>query len=102
MEWMEKQGCCGAEGSRIPDLLRAKEALSQLSYSPVADTSIWRSTGLGKGRGVVCLENKQEGRLMPPLLKWYRLSDWIVEGREVSDGVRSGFSQAYCLNGLWC
>ena len=25
---------CGAEGIRTPDLLRAKEALSQLSYSP--------------------------------------------------------------------
>ena len=25
----------GAEGTRTPDLLRAKEALSQLSYSPV-------------------------------------------------------------------
>jgi site-specific DNA recombinase len=24
----------GAEGTRTPDLLRAKEALSQLSYSP--------------------------------------------------------------------
>ena len=30
----------GAEGSRTPDLLRAKEALSHLSYSPTADTSI--------------------------------------------------------------
>jgi hypothetical protein len=26
---------CGAEGTRTPDLLRAKEALSQLSYSPI-------------------------------------------------------------------
>ena len=26
----------GAEGTRTPDLLRAKEALSQLSYSPIA------------------------------------------------------------------
>ena len=25
----------GAEGTRTPDLLRAKEALSQLSYSPI-------------------------------------------------------------------
>jgi site-specific DNA recombinase len=25
----------GAEGIRTPDLLRAKEALSQLSYSPI-------------------------------------------------------------------
>jgi hypothetical protein len=26
---------CGAEGTRTPDFLRAKEALSQLSYSPI-------------------------------------------------------------------
>ena len=25
----------GAEGTRTPDLLRAREALSQLSYSPI-------------------------------------------------------------------
>jgi hypothetical protein len=27
--------CGGAEGTRTPDFLRAKEALSQLSYSPI-------------------------------------------------------------------
>jgi hypothetical protein len=30
----------GAEGTRTPDLLRAKEALSQLSYSPMLATII--------------------------------------------------------------
>ena len=39
----------GAEGIRTPDLLRAREALSQLSYSPVRDIiamrlSSWQSS----------------------------------------------------------
>jgi hypothetical protein len=32
----------GAEGIRTPDLLRAKEALSQLSYSPVFLDSLYK------------------------------------------------------------
>ena len=33
--WCGKVMIGGAEGTRTPDFLRAKEALSQLSYSPV-------------------------------------------------------------------
>ena len=54
----------GAEGSRTPDLLRAKEALSQLSYSPTADTSIKRNGGFGEtlrdGQGRAEVHNKQD------------------------------------------
>ncbi len=34
----------GAEGTRTPDLLRAKEALSQLSYSPTCENIIATNT----------------------------------------------------------
>ena len=33
--------CCGDEGIRTPDLLRAREALSHLSYIPLLADSIW-------------------------------------------------------------
>ena len=43
----------GAEGSRTPDLLRAKQALSQLSYSPTGrrDRLPWSAAGTGKQKG---------------------------------------------------
>jgi hypothetical protein len=34
----------GAEGNRTPDLLIANEALSQLSYSPIAGSAVPRIT----------------------------------------------------------
>ena len=37
---MEKETLGGAEGTRTPDFLRAREALSQLSYSPARPARI--------------------------------------------------------------
>ncbi len=37
---MKRNDRSGAEGIRTPDLLRAREALSQLSYSPSVDYCI--------------------------------------------------------------
>ena len=42
MEDGEGRGDGGAEGTRTPDFLLAKEALSQLSYSPTLVQSIGR------------------------------------------------------------
>jgi hypothetical protein len=38
----------GAEGTRTPDFLRAKEALSQLSYSPICRDIIAINSLIGK------------------------------------------------------
>ena len=40
MEGGYGSGGSGAEGTRTPDFLLAKEALSQLSYSPTPESSI--------------------------------------------------------------
>jgi hypothetical protein len=39
----------GAEGNRTPDLLIANEALSQLSYSPIAGSDVRHEAGNARG-----------------------------------------------------
>jgi hypothetical protein len=43
--WVET---CGAEGTRTPDLLRAKQSLFHLSYSPAV--AVFRRPDFGLGR----------------------------------------------------
>jgi hypothetical protein len=51
----------GAEGTRTPDSLRAKEMLSQLSYSPITKAIIPATPAGGNLRGIPhCVERGDE------------------------------------------
>ena len=49
----------GAEGTRTPDLLRAKEALSQLSYSPICRDIIAINSLIGKMSVIISVALKR-------------------------------------------